>query len=113
MKVLDSLYAEIVGGWFIGDFEPSAYRTRDFEVCYKIHPKGEKWPTHYHEHSIEINYLMHGKMTINNVLLEAPVIFILEKGEPAKPGFLEDCELIVVRVPSIPDDKIIVEGELE
>lgn len=111
MKVLDSLYSELVGGWFIGDFEPSAYRTKDFEVCYKIHPKGEKWPTHCHEHSIEINYLIRGCMRINDVLLEAETIFILEKGEFAKPEFLEDCELIVVRVPSVPGDKIIVEGE--
>lgn len=111
MKVLDSLYAEIVGGWFIGDFEPSAYRTKDFEVCYKIHPQGEKWPAHKHEESIEINYLIIGKMTINEVYLEAPTIFILEKGEVAKPEFLEDCELIVVRVPSVPGDKIVVKGE--
>ena len=41
-------FDEMVGGWFIGDFSPSSFKTKDFEVCYKKHSKGEKWDTHYH-----------------------------------------------------------------
>ena len=35
-------------GWFIGDFEPSVLKTKDFEVGVLVHPKGEKWPAHFH-----------------------------------------------------------------
>jgi hypothetical protein len=28
------------GGWFVGNFEPTAYKTPEFEVSYKVHPKG-------------------------------------------------------------------------
>ena len=27
------------GGWFIGDFEPTVFKTKDFEVCFKTHKK--------------------------------------------------------------------------
>ena len=57
---------EMKGGWFIGNFEPTAYKTEQFEVCYKHHTKGEKWDAHYHKAGTEINYLVSGKMTIQN-----------------------------------------------
>jgi hypothetical protein len=94
---------DMVGGWFVGNFEPSAHKA-DFEVCYKVHPKGEKWSTHYHTVH-EINYLIRGQMTINGELLLAGDIFVIDPLEPAAPVFLTDCELIVVKTKSIPYDK--------
>jgi mannose-6-phosphate isomerase-like protein (cupin superfamily) len=97
------------GGWFIGSFTPSVVRTKDFEVCYKFHPKGEQWPEHYHKLSDEINYLIEGEMTIDGVTtLKAPLIFVIEKNDIAKPEFFTDCKLIVVKIPSIPGDKILI-----
>jgi quercetin dioxygenase-like cupin family protein len=95
-------------GWFIGDFEPSIYKTKGFEVGYLKHKKGESWPSHYHKESIEINYLVKGIMTIQGNLLNSGDLFILEKGEIADPVFHEDCELVVVKVPSLPKDKYLV-----
>lgn len=109
MKIYNTLEFDMLGGWFIGDFKPVVYRTKKFEVCYKVHLKGEKWPKHKHEKSIEINYLIRGSMIINGeFLLKAPTIFVVEKDEVVYPEFLEDCEIIVVKVPSIPSDKIII-----
>ena len=34
---------DMKGGWFVGNFSPSAFQTEGFEVCYKKHHKGEKW----------------------------------------------------------------------
>lgn len=95
-------------GWFIGDFEPSAHRTSSFEVCYKLHKKNEVWPIHYHKIAIEINYLMKGKMIIKDIELNAGDIFTIYPCEIVDPVFLEDCELIVVKIPSIVDDKYII-----
>jgi mannose-6-phosphate isomerase-like protein (cupin superfamily) len=95
------------GGWFIGDFDLAAYRTKDFEVCYKIHPKGEEWPEHYHKVAIEINLLIKGRMSIGDDVFEAGDTFLVEPNESIKPYFLEDCELIVVKTPSLPYDKYI------
>ena len=33
-------------GWFVGNFEPTAFKSEDFEVCYRVHPKGDVCETH-------------------------------------------------------------------
>jgi hypothetical protein len=91
------------GGWFIGNFEPSVYKTDQFEVSYKFHFKGEKWDFHYHTEVTEINYLVKGVMTLQNKTLMGGDIFTLEPFEIADPEFLTDCELIVVKIPSAND----------
>jgi len=93
------------GGWFVGNFEPSAYKTSDFEVSYKLHPAGEKWDYHYHTEVTEINYLVRGEMTLQNKLLTSGDIFTLQPFEIADPTFHTDCEIICVKTPST-NDKI-------
>ena len=99
---------DMIGGWFVGDFEPTAYKTKDFEVSYKIHPKGEIWDNHYHKEATEINYLIRGKMNLSGTELTQGDIFTIYPNEVAIPEFLEDCELIVVKTPSVKEDKYIV-----
>jgi len=99
---------DMIGGWFVGDFEPTAYSTKEFEVSYKFHPKGEIWDTHYHKVATEINYIIRGKMKLNEVNLKKGHIFILYPGEVAIPEFLTNCELIVVKTPSVKGDKYII-----
>lgn len=94
-------------GWFVGFFEPTAYKTNDFEVGILEHKAGEHWAAHYHKVSTEINYLLEGSMIIQNKTLTAPIIFILDPLEIADPIFLTDCKLVVVKTPSIPNDKFI------
>lgn len=93
------------GGWFVGNFEPTVHKTDKFEVCYKVHYKGEKWPTHYHKEAVEINYLIRGSMIIQGKTLAKGDIFTIEQNEIADPEFLEDCEIIVVKTPSVIGDK--------
>lgn len=100
--------SDMSGGWFIGNFEPSVLKTDQFEVCYKFHSKGEKWDTHYHKKGTEINYLIEGKMIIQDKELNKGDIFVLNPYEIADPFFLEDCTLLIVKTPSIPGDKFII-----
>lgn len=97
------------GGWFIGNFDPSVFRTPDFEIGYKFHSKGEIWDVHYHKRAVEITYIIKGKMKIQNKLLTSGDIFTIFPGEIADPVFLEDCEVIIVKMPSVIGDKHIVE----
>lgn len=94
------------GGWFVGDFEPTAHKTPDFEVSYKTHVKGEQWGVHYHEHITEVNLLTHGRMILQGVELKSGDIFVLEPYEIADPDFLEDCEIVCVKFPGIVGDKV-------
>lgn len=92
-------------GWIIGDFEPSVLRTKEFEVGLVSHKKDEFWPNHVHKISTEFNVLVSGKMSINNIVIEPKTIFIIKPGEASKAIFLEDCEVLVIKTPSIPNDK--------
>lgn len=96
-------------GWFIGNFEPSIFKTKDFEVGVLRHKKDEYWAPHYHKESVEYNVLISGKMVVQGNELNSGDVFVFQKGEIADPIFLEDCTLVVVKVPSIPSDKFEVE----
>lgn len=92
-------------GWFVGDFEPTAFSTPDFEVNYRKHAKGEHWQSHYHTDVTEINLLIRGEMILQDKALVAGDIFTLEPYEIADPTFVTDCEIVCVKTPS-KDDKI-------
>ena len=96
---------DMVGGWFVGNFDPSVFRTHDFEVAYKVHHKGDSWGKHYHKRAIEINYLIRGRMQIQGKILTKGDIFTIFPYEISDPEFIEDCELIVVKLPSVIGDK--------
>ena len=102
-------FTDMKGGWFVGDFLPTALATKDFEVSYKVHAKAEKWPVHYHRHSTEINLLVRGQMVLQGKKLMGGDIFTLEPYEIADPVFFTECEIVCVKVPSALDDKVIVE----
>jgi hypothetical protein len=93
-------------GWFVGNFSPTSYKA-DFEVCYRIHPKGEVWASHYHTEVVEINLLIRGEMILQGKKLVSGDIFVLEPFEVADPVFIEDCEIVCVKSKSI-NDKVIV-----
>jgi quercetin dioxygenase-like cupin family protein len=92
-------------GWLIGNFEPSILKTDTFEVGYLKHPKGELWPPHVHKEVNEYNILIKGKMIINNEIIEQGEIFIIPKNMLTSAKFLEDCEILCIKVPSNTKDK--------
>ena len=96
-------------GWFVGNFEPTAMVDKNVEVCYRVHPKGEKWEWHYHKETTEVNLLIKGKMIMQGVELNSGDIFTIHPYEISDQEFLEDCEIICVKTPSKPGDKYIVE----
>jgi quercetin dioxygenase-like cupin family protein len=96
---------DMVRGWFIGDFEPSVLRTKDFEVGILSHKKDEVWPKHYHSIATEYNVLISGKMHICGETIGAGTIFVIEPNEVADPIFLEDCTVVTVKTPSVIGDK--------
>jgi hypothetical protein len=93
-------------GWFIGNFDPSVYKTEHFEVGYKEHYAKEKYGHHYHTKIKEINFLIEGEMIIQNKKLNSGDIFILEPFEIADPEFITNCKIICIKIPGIVGDKI-------
>lgn len=104
-------FEDMKGGWFVGNFEPTAYKTENFEVSYKIHPKGEIWDHHYHKIATEINFLVTGSMTLQTKDLKSGDIFVIEPYEIANPVFHEDCHIVCVKTASVKGDKYILETQ--
>ena len=101
-------FIDMKGGWFVGDFKPSAFQTKNFEVAFVKHTKGQKWDTHYHKKSTEITLVTKGKIKINNEVFISGDIFVIFPNEIAAPQFLEDSEVIVIKTPSYINDKYII-----
>jgi hypothetical protein len=106
--MLKEKLSNMTRGWFIGDFEPSLLKTKDFEVGILTHKKGEEWPEHYHKIATEYTVLISGSMTICGELIEPGTIFVLKPYEIADPIFHEDCVILVIKTPSVIGDKYVV-----
>lgn len=98
-------------GWFIGDFEPSIIRTKEFEVGILTHKKGEYWPKHHHKIATEINVLLEGSMSINDIQINVGDIFVIEPNENSSPIFYADCTVLCIKTPSVIGDKYITSME--
>lgn len=96
---------EFKKGWFVGDFEPSIFRSKDVEVGHHKHKRGEETIPHYHKETTELNYILKGTLMVSGALMNAGQMWTYEKNEVSDVQFLTDVELIVIRWPSIPHDK--------
>ena len=92
-------------GWLIGNFTPSIENNKNVELGYLFHEKKSKWDYHYHKESIEINILINGRIVINNNEYNENDLFIINKNIISCPIFQTDCELICIKIPSVPHDK--------
>ena len=100
--------SDMTRGWFIGNFDPSVIKTEQFEVGSSVHPKGQKWDVHYHKVATEITYLISGRMRIQDKEIVAGDLFVIPPYEIADPEFLEDCHVLIVKIPSVIGDKYVV-----
>ena len=95
-------------GWIIGDFIPSIQDEKNFEVCFAEHKKNEESQPHYHTASTEINVVLEGECIVDNRHLTKDDIFIYEKNDISDVSFITDTRLVVIRIPSAPNEKVIV-----
>lgn len=99
---------DYLGGWIIGNFQPSIYKTPNYEIGLVTHVKDANWEFHYHKHVTEINILISGHLLLNNIPVNAGTVFIINKNVIACPQFLETCKILCIKIPSIPGDKTII-----
>jgi len=103
MKIIE--LSKMHRGWMIGDFQPSILKTDLFEIGYLLHKKGEKWSRHYHAIATEYNLLVRGLMKVCGSEVKPGQIFIIDPNEIVDPVFYEDCEILCIKIPSLPKDK--------
>ena len=97
-------------GWFIGNFEPTLYKTNDCEVAVKYYKKGDYEGKHHHKIATEYTCIISGKVRMNGVEYNAGDIIVMEPGESTDFECLEDNTVnVVVKMPGANNDKYIDE----
>jgi len=92
-------------GWFIGDFEPSLYKNKDFEVAVKRYNKGDKEAKHHHKISTEYTSIIDGSVLMNGIQYNNGDIIVIEPNESTDFEALTDVVTVVVKTPCSIDDK--------
>jgi len=100
----------MVGGWMVGDFEPTCIRTTACEVACKHYQAGAAEAAHVHRVATELTLIASGRVTMNGRTYVAGDIVILEPGEATDFKALEPSTTVVVKMPSVAGDKYLVEA---
>ena len=97
----------MIRGWFVGNFEPTLYKTNDVEVAVKEYVAGEFEEAHYHKIATEITVVMSGQIKMHNEIWNAGDIIVTEPGDMSSFEALTDTVLTVVKLPGANNDKYI------
>lgn len=100
---------DMIRGWVVGDFEPTCYRTKDCEVACQRYAAGDREPRHVHRVATEITLIASGRATMNGRLLGPGDIVVLNPGDATDFVALEATTAMVVKLPSVPGDKYLVD----
>ena len=95
------------GGWFIGDFEPTLLKTKDFEISVRHYKAGDEEDEHVHRVADEYTVVIVGVVEMNGEQYIPNDIVLIEKGEVVKFKVLTDAITISLKVPSVIGDKYI------
>ena len=91
-------------GWFIGNFEGAVWPSKDFEICYQKNPRTQT-ASHIHKLAHEITLVISGSQLCNGQMFGPGDICILEPGDISQIEYLEETEVVTIKVPSVPSDK--------
>ena len=79
----------------------------DFEVAIKRYQKGAHEARHLHKVATEITVIVTGKVEMSGTIYEADDIIHIPPGEATDFRALEDTITVVVKTPSVKNDKFI------
>ena len=96
---------DMVNGWFIGNFEPSLYKTNDVEVAVKSYKANDSEQRHYHKIATEISVVICGTVKMNGIVRKEGDIIVMEPGEVTDFKAMEDTVNVVVKIPGANNDK--------
>jgi hypothetical protein len=101
---------DMVRGWFVGDFEPTVYRSPDVEVAVKHYVAGDREERHVHRVATELTVVVAGQVRMDGVELGPGDIAELRPGVPSDFLALTDASVVAVKLPAVAGDKYPVES---
>ena len=102
-----SKLSEFTNGWFLGTFDPSLFKSEDFEVCVKNFKQGEVEAAHSQRIATEITVVLSGSVRMGQHILRVDDILTIYKDEVCDFEALTDCKVLGVKFPSLPNDKVL------
>lgn len=106
--MITSNLKEFTGGWFIGNFIPTFFKTDQFEVAIKYYKSGDKEVAHFHKLSEEITVVINGKISMHSTEYNSGDIILTLKNESTNFEAIEDSTTCVIKIPSSKNDKYIL-----
>ena len=71
---------DMIKGWFVGGFTPSAFQTDACEVAVKKYNAGDSEGAHYHKIATEITLVLSGRVRMLDKEWETGDIIVLSPG---------------------------------
>lgn len=100
---------DMVNGWFVGAFEPTAHHSHACEVAVKNYSAGDAESAHFHKVATEITLVLSGTVCMCGREFSAGDIVVLQPGEITSFLALTDAINVVVKVPGALNDKYLVD----
>jgi len=97
----------MVRGWFVGDFEPTLYPTREVEIAVKHYKSGDHEKLHHHAIATELTVIVAGSARMGGRKIGCGMIVVLEPGEASDFTALTDVTAVAVKVPGAQNDKYV------
>jgi len=94
-------------GWFVGDFQPTIFNSKDVEVAIKYYKAGDVEELHHHKVSTEITVVVEGQVRMLDKIWSKGDILLLEPNTSTSFEAITDAINVVVKLPSAKNDKYI------
>jgi len=107
--MLHAQLENMVKGWFVGNFEPSIYKTEAVEVGIKQYKAGDKEVWHFHKVATEITVIVQGAVRMCGQEFRTNDIVVIPPGEGTAFEALEDSITAVVKLPGAVNDKYVMD----
>ena len=92
-------------GWIVGNFEPSLYKSSNFEVAIQTYRAGDQEEQHYHKVGTEISLLVVGEAAFNDEIIKEGEGVVIKPKESNIFKAITDCKVLVIKYPSDTNDK--------
>ena len=97
----------MIGGWFVGNFEPSLFKTNDVEVAVKRYISGDYDSLHYHKIGTEYTVIVEGQVEMLGKTYNKNDMLVISPGESTDFLAITDAITVVVKIPGASNDKYI------
>ena len=95
----------MIKGWFVGAFEPTAFKTDTCEVAIKHYEANDYDSSHYHKIATEITMIVSGEVEMNGDKYYAGDVIVIEPNDRTDFKALTKATTSVVKIPGQLNDK--------